>query len=128
MVFLFCKQKTAYEMRISDWSSDVCSSDLRDRADDRQVEIAEMRRKERIAEQPGRHPRGGRTQQPGADPLHRLHGEAHFDRARSAGHIEHDDRDRGGHARGKAAPRKTGRAAWRERVCQYVKLSVVAVV
>src|SRR3546814_11903653 len=28
----FCKQKTAYEMRISDWSSDVCSSDLRSSA------------------------------------------------------------------------------------------------
>src|SRR3546814_4070422 len=28
-VVLFFKQKTAYEMRISDWSSDVCSSDLR---------------------------------------------------------------------------------------------------
>src|SRR3546814_17925104 len=28
---LFFKQKTAYEMRISDWSSDVCSSDLPDR-------------------------------------------------------------------------------------------------
>src|SRR3546814_12815255 len=28
MSVLFCKQKTAYEMRISDWSSDVCSSDL----------------------------------------------------------------------------------------------------
>src|SRR3546814_6254174 len=28
MCFVFCKQKTAYEMRISDWSSDVCSSDL----------------------------------------------------------------------------------------------------
>src|SRR3546814_3937784 len=28
MNFLFFKQKTAYEMRISDWSSDVCSSDL----------------------------------------------------------------------------------------------------
>src|SRR3546814_993807 len=28
MLFLFFKQKTAYEMRISDWSSDVCSSDL----------------------------------------------------------------------------------------------------
>src|SRR3546814_12432031 len=30
-LFLFCffKQKTAYDMRISDWSSDVCSSDLR---------------------------------------------------------------------------------------------------
>src|SRR3546814_6379199 len=26
--FFFVKQKTAYEMRISDWSSDVCSSDL----------------------------------------------------------------------------------------------------
>src|SRR3546814_4084821 len=29
--FFFFKQKTAYEMRISDWSSDVCSSDLTDR-------------------------------------------------------------------------------------------------
>src|SRR3546814_1409289 len=32
LIFIFCffffKQKTAYEMRISDWSSDVCSSDL----------------------------------------------------------------------------------------------------
>src|SRR3546814_10647167 len=28
--FIFCTQKTAYEMRISDWSSDVCSSDLGD--------------------------------------------------------------------------------------------------
>src|SRR3546814_7625349 len=27
-IFFFYKQKTAYEMRISDWSSDVCSSDL----------------------------------------------------------------------------------------------------
>src|SRR3546814_1491878 len=30
MFFFFFKQKTAYEMRISDWSSDVCSSDLHD--------------------------------------------------------------------------------------------------
>src|SRR3546814_10736706 len=29
LMFFFFKQKTAYEMRISDWSSDVCSSDLR---------------------------------------------------------------------------------------------------
>src|SRR3546814_2584114 len=28
LYFFFFKQKTAYEMRISDWSSDVCSSDL----------------------------------------------------------------------------------------------------
>src|SRR3546814_1569372 len=31
LLFFFFKQKTAYEMRISDWSSDVCSSDLTDR-------------------------------------------------------------------------------------------------
>src|SRR3546814_5707124 len=31
-MFFFFKQKTAYEMRISDWSSDVCSSDLIPRA------------------------------------------------------------------------------------------------
>src|SRR3546814_1129071 len=34
--FFFFKQKTAYEMRISDWSSDVCSSDLVHPAGDRQ--------------------------------------------------------------------------------------------
>src|SRR3546814_5644549 len=31
LVFFFFKQKTAYEMRISDWSSDVCSSDRYER-------------------------------------------------------------------------------------------------
>src|SRR3546814_10227729 len=31
LCFFFFKQKTAYEMRISDWSSDVCSSDLDER-------------------------------------------------------------------------------------------------
>src|SRR3546814_6581038 len=34
LYFFFFKQKTAYEMRISDWSSDVCSSDLPDQAAD----------------------------------------------------------------------------------------------
>src|SRR3546814_19042456 len=34
MFFFFFKQKTAYEMRISDWSSDVCSSDLVQRRTD----------------------------------------------------------------------------------------------
>src|SRR3546814_19951724 len=33
-IFFFFKQKTAYEMRISDWSSDVCSSDLEERLAD----------------------------------------------------------------------------------------------
>src|SRR3546814_6890401 len=31
--FFFFKQKTAYELRISDWSSDVCSSDLNGRSE-----------------------------------------------------------------------------------------------
>src|SRR3546814_5360377 len=42
LLCFFCKQKTAYEMRISDWSSDVCSSDLDDR-------IARRNRREYIA-------------------------------------------------------------------------------
>src|SRR3546814_7505229 len=40
VVFFFFKQKTAYEVRISDWSSDVCSSDLNRYAVD--VEIQEQ--------------------------------------------------------------------------------------
>src|SRR3546814_2382681 len=43
LLFFFCKQKTAYEMRISDCSSDVCSSDLadgmRDLPEDRRLAI-----------------------------------------------------------------------------------------
>src|SRR3546814_19376524 len=44
--FFFFKQKTAYEMRISDWSSDVCSSDLPDRRlrADRQCRRRQWRR------------------------------------------------------------------------------------
>src|SRR3546814_10448795 len=38
--FFFFKQKTAYEMRISDWSSDVCSSDLADDQSGRAVVAA----------------------------------------------------------------------------------------
>src|SRR3546814_7379342 len=41
VIFFFFKQKTAYEMRISDWSSDVCSSDLqKGRGMRRAVDIA----------------------------------------------------------------------------------------
>src|SRR3546814_8913196 len=39
LCFFFFKQKTAYEMRISDWSSDVCSSDLLPRRPDLKVII-----------------------------------------------------------------------------------------
>src|SRR3546814_9560674 len=38
--FFFFKQKTAYEMRISDWSSDVCSSDLLQRGGEAVLHIA----------------------------------------------------------------------------------------
>src|SRR3546814_1586976 len=43
--FFFFKQKTAYEMRISDWSSDVCSSDLKVRvkSDQTGVDIANVK-------------------------------------------------------------------------------------
>src|SRR3546814_10862892 len=39
--FFFFKQKTAYEMRISDWSSDVCSSDLRCLGGDRAQQVGQ---------------------------------------------------------------------------------------
>src|SRR3546814_9200521 len=41
MFFFFFKQKTAYEMRISDWSSDVCSSDLQTGGLGRAMQILE---------------------------------------------------------------------------------------
>src|SRR3546814_8666540 len=40
MCFFFFKQKTSYEMRISDWSSDVCSSDLLAQAHRRAHQLA----------------------------------------------------------------------------------------
>src|SRR3546814_6795087 len=43
VVFFFFKQKTAYEMRISDWSSDVCSSDLLTRFEDVQTAFTDDR-------------------------------------------------------------------------------------
>src|SRR3546814_9885759 len=47
-VFFFCKQKTAYEMRIGDWSSDVCASDLQRAVDEARdpaaLAVAEHRR------------------------------------------------------------------------------------
>src|SRR3546814_3588653 len=91
-VFFFFKQKTAYEMRISDWSSDVCSSDLRrhlailaDRHD-----LAARRVFERGHVQPSTHPRGG------------AHVGATIEYARERVAME------------------IGRASCRERVCQYV--------
>src|SRR3546814_19003005 len=52
--FFFFKQKTAYEMRISDWSSDVCSSDLRGAARDRAAGADAARPAGRCARRLGR--------------------------------------------------------------------------
>src|SRR3546814_16473862 len=49
--FFFFKQKTAYEMRISDWSSDVCSSDrdILDPFDEHRIRVAVDMRDDRAA-------------------------------------------------------------------------------
>src|SRR3546814_10172771 len=56
--FFFFKQKTAYEMRISDWSSDVCSSDLTKRATEREpgLPIGEATLQRGVAALPDRRP------------------------------------------------------------------------
>src|SRR3546814_3234696 len=63
-LFFFFKQKTAYEMRISDWSSDVCSSDLLFDADRRGGgDLGRHRRKRRLDTAPRqgrRNPADGR--------------------------------------------------------------------
>src|SRR3546814_5381856 len=63
-VFFFFKQKTAYEMRISDWSSDVCASDLEARDDGVWVSFegpaapAEPQRYDLVLQAVGRTPNG----------------------------------------------------------------------
>src|SRR3546814_4071068 len=89
--FFFFKQKTAYEMRISDWSSDVCSSDLLPAMDD-----DDLRR--------------------GRATTHRAYDEATAilvgDALQAqAFHVIAADHDAG---------LEIGRASCRERVCQYV--------
>src|SRR3546814_8500448 len=55
-VFFFFKQKTAYEMRMSDWSSDVCSSDLADLPGRQQTRLLDVEQ----ADQGGRQIRQAR--------------------------------------------------------------------
>src|SRR3546814_5934904 len=106
--FFFFKQKTAYEMRISDWSSDVCSSDLKDVF-------------EAIADHAA--PGGGRRTNAEAD-----EGERRFD-ADSGGQPQrpHDEdlgqdvrQDMSEHHAPVGVAESIGRASGRERGCQYV--------
>src|SRR3546814_9211284 len=99
VVFLF-KQKTAYEMRISDWSSDVCSSDLADED-----------------EGADRHQQRGDAARDRVDPR---------EVAPLVGQRQEiivavvDDRGSGDVGPGGQRRRQIGRASCRERVCQYV--------
>src|SRR3546814_10537627 len=65
LCFFFFKQKTAYEMRISDWSSDVCSSDLH------QWEVeASAAHQLRRDHHGGQHGRGDEPEQRPTSPVH----------------------------------------------------------
>src|SRR3546814_7542363 len=105
--FFFFKQKTAYEMRISDWSSDVCSSDLGAGA--------------RAGQALPRQRRGARSAADGAAMAAASAGEP------AAGHRRRRRLERRGQGRPGGLRRQIGRASCRERVCQYVSISVVAV-
>src|SRR3546814_6121072 len=98
LCFFFFKQKTAYEMRISDWSSDVCSSDLRRGG-------GAVARRQRLADLPAGHA------------AEREMGAA---LRRAAVQRPGDGRVRRGVGGLGPRARQIGRASWRERVCQYV--------
>src|SRR3546814_5939105 len=61
-VFFFFKQKTAYEMRISDWSSDVCSSDLEVGVDDDGAALVQLDAEFVQAQPGGQRPSADRQQ------------------------------------------------------------------
>src|SRR3546814_1266859 len=60
-LFVFFKQKSAFELRISDWSSDVCSSDLRRNGGDRTDQQQPRRRSGQPGRSEGRHDRAAAT-------------------------------------------------------------------
>src|SRR3546814_11258420 len=119
----FFKQKTAYEMRISDWSSDVCSSDLRQFDIEVAAEIVEQgRTREAQSEFDRESEQSADREHPEA--RHRLvRDDAVVDvhreqRQREAEQVDHQRRPEHG-VEGTAHP-QSGRASCRERVVQYV--------
>src|SRR3546814_20714653 len=97
----FFKQKTAYEMRISDWSSDVCSSDLA-----AQHKRSADQGSQGLHGRPAYRPAGGQGFDPGGRPA---------------------DGGQGDLRRSVPARYQIGRASCRETVCQYVYILVVSV-
>src|SRR3546814_12676767 len=138
-VFFFFKQKTAYEMRISDWSSDVCSSDLLAVCGvDRKIfqpepgKIADRTKiLAFIAEGRGESfclSAAARCQAvPAAQREHHAiagaHGALEIETAGNG--LGHESRFRGDHLHF-LGNLQIGRASCRERVCQYVSISGVA--
>src|SRR3546814_13766854 len=115
-VFFF-KQKTAYEMRISDWSSDVCSSDLaRDPAGDRPHRAVRRGQGRLPGDGGGRAFRQDRDRglKRVAPPAAKSRGNVDIlaETAILSGIMIEEDI---GHAEG-----QIGRASCRERVCRYV--------
>src|SRR3546814_14401775 len=109
-LIFFVKKKTAYEMRISDWSSDVCSSDLIKRLDLRRLLVGRRR---------------------GILLLFAMQQNQHVavldvGDGRVGGELERGLDVRFGFG-GLGAVGQIGRASCRERVCQYVSIRVVAV-
>src|SRR3546814_19502900 len=100
MFFFFFKQKTAYEMRISDWSSDVCSSDLRalQTTDDHATNHCRFTK-----------------------------ANLRFGRVDIDVDLGRRKIDKQRHHGMSVPSQKIGRASCRERVCQYGEISVVAV-
>src|SRR3546814_14981586 len=110
--FFFFKQKTAYEMRISDWSSDVCSSDLLD--DESKAWLTERGYDKMYGARPMSRLIQEKIKQPLAEELL-------FGKLLHGGEVDVTVKD------GQLAFQQIGRASCRERVCQYVSISVVAV-
>src|SRR3546814_12462330 len=109
---VFFKQKTAYEMRISDWSSDVCSSDL---GQNDQVDLRELVRRNDDDDLLDAALDGAMAIKPkGHD----------FSIAKGAAPAVSRHMSVTG---GSSEDEKHGRASSRERVCQYGEISVVAV-
>src|SRR3546814_7810063 len=105
-IFLF-KQKTAYERRISDWSSDVCSSDLPDLTLSRPAEMSIASGLNAIS-----HAMEGLYAFDGNPIVSLMAEESIRALARSLPLIKADPTD--------AKAREIGRASCRERACQYV--------
>src|SRR3546814_14872252 len=112
MIVFFFKQKTAYEMRISDWSSDVCSSDLR--TAQRMTRALEDNFANVVVVEDDDRRRRWRIQSPIPERLQPRQ-ENTIEALEIAARAARDEN------------RKIGRATWRERVCQYVSISGGAV-